>query len=208
MKTTCFPVLILLAAFIPLAAAAQSTLTLTPSATVVYPGEPLSIAVTLGGGALPSGIQWSAPLPGLVTAAGAATTAAGKTVQCATVASATNCVVSGLNKTKLGDGVVATITVPTATPGPLQLGLTGLLGATDTALPITITSAAVNVVVTTKCDIDKSGSVDANDVSGYLPQVLGSAPCNQSLTGDGKCDIRSLIVLIYAALPGGACAAR
>ncbi|MGC4050986.1 MAG: hypothetical protein QM757_16600 [Paludibaculum sp.] len=43
MKTTYLPVLVLLLAILPLAAAAQSTLTLTPSATVVYPGEPLSI---------------------------------------------------------------------------------------------------------------------------------------------------------------------
>ncbi|MGC4050987.1 MAG: hypothetical protein QM757_16605 [Paludibaculum sp.] len=113
-----------------------------------------------------------------------------------------------MNKNKLGDGVVATITVPTSTPGPLQFGLTGLLGSTDTALPITITSAPVTVTVTTRCDVDKSGATDANDVSAYLPQVLSCARCTQSLTGDGKCDVRSLIILIYAALPGGSCAAK
>jgi len=184
------------------------SLTLTPSATVVYPGEPLSISVALTGGATPAGLQWSAPLPGLAVTAGAASTAASKGVQCATVAGATNCLVYGINQSKIADGVVASIAVPTATPGPIQFGLTGLLGSTDTGQAIALTSAPVSVTVTTKCDIDKSGKTDPQDVGAYLPQALGSAPCTQSLTGDGKCDIRSLIVLIYAAMPGGVCAAK
>jgi len=190
------------------ASAFGQSLVLTPSAQVVYPGEPLSIAVALTGGSTPSGLQWSAPLPGLTVTAGAAATAASKGVQCATVGTATNCLVFGLNQQKIADGVVASIAVPTTTPGTLQFGLTNLLGSTDTGQGIPITSAPMTVTVTTKCDVDKSGKVDPQDVGAYLPQALGSAPCTQSLTGDGKCDIRSLIVLIYAALPGGSCSAK
>lgn len=190
------------------ASAFGQAITLTPSASVVYPGEPLTIAVTLGGNTTPAALQWTSPKPNVGVVAGAALTAAAKTVQCATVNGATTCLASGLNKTKIGDGVLATLSIPTAAPGALSFGLTNVLGATDAALPINYTTAPVSVTVTTRCDVDKSGVTNADDVNAYLPQFFGSAPCTQSLTGDGKCDVRSVIVLIFAALPGGSCSAK
>jgi hypothetical protein len=200
--------LFILSLIFAVCAMAQAVITTTPSAAVVYPGEPLTMTLSISGGTQPSGIQWTAPLQDLTATIGASGTAAAKTAQCATVAGKTNCIIYGINSNKILDGAVASIAIPTATPGTIQFALTNVLGSDAAGNAIPITAPPATVTVTTKCDVNKSGTTDAADVNAYLPQVIGSAPCTQSMTGDGKCDIRSLIVLIYGAMPGGVCSAK
>ena len=194
--------------FVSTVLGAQS-ITVTPSATVVYPGESLTATISLAGNAQPAAIQWTAPFSDLTHPVGTAATAASKEIRCATVNGATSCVVFGYNAIdRIGDGVLSTVQLPTTTPGTLQIGLANVLAASQSGEMIALTSAAVSVIVTSRCDINKSGAVDAADITAYLPQVLGAAPCTQPLLGNGKCNVGSLMVVINAAQPGGSCAAR
>jgi len=84
---------------------------------IVYTGNGNSLA----------GIQWTlTAFTGTVTATGAAAIAANKTLSCAVQGGGNEiCVVSGLNQTVIGDGVIATTSVPASLAGLVAVNPAG-----------------------------------------------------------------------------------
>ena len=157
--------------------------------------------------------QWTLTPPAGATLAapalGAASTAAGKVIQCGTGSFAALCLDAGigstLNANIIGSGVLATyaVTVPAGTaPGPIPLGLTGLLGANATAgSAVALATTGTTLTVTSIYDLNGDGVVNSADVQIMVtafqtPTCTGAA----AAVGDGKCDITGVMQEILAAL--------
>jgi hypothetical protein len=191
----------LLIALLFSALASAQTLTLTGPATA-RPGQTIAVNVMLADPpASLAATQWSVTLPTGYTAtavAGAASTAAAKDLYCSTLA--TTCLTVGINTNLYAAGVVATysLAVPAlATPGPVTIPLSGVVGATlagDAA--VLNAGAAYTFNVLSRWDLNGDGVVDVRDVQ-FLIDVLrlmwntGTIPVSSNdLNGDGKYDVR------------------
>src|SRR5580700_11314723 len=95
---------------------------LSISSATVSPGGVASLSVTLSvSGTAPAGLAWAitystAQIAGIVLTPGPLATAAGKTLACMPVSGGAMCVLSGLNSSAIGSGVVAYISA-TMLPG-------------------------------------------------------------------------------------------
>lgn len=196
---------------------AQATLNITGPSARVPAGSTATITLSAVGvtGQNVAGLQFS--LPGLSWAAtptiGAAGTAAGKSIYCATVTSGLNCLVVGFNSTVIADGVLATVqlTVPrSVVSGNTSLALSGTLGASPLGAAVTVGAGSpFSLATSSACDPDGSGTSTATDFTLVLPQWLGTAVCSPlaDLNSDGKCDILDATILAVA-VGGGACNAK
>jgi len=107
-----------------------------PGATVT-----LAVSLNLGTGTAPSSVQWDLDYStsdlslasGTYDATGAAASEAGKSVHCNSIAAGdVRCIISGINTTGIGNGVVATVR--------FQIHP----GTTDTSTPVSMVSAAAS----------------------------------------------------------------
>jgi hypothetical protein len=130
---------------------------LTLSSGVVSPGGTTSLNLSLAAvaGSSPAGVQWTfsyspSAIVSLSVSAGAAATAAGKSVSCAGSPGTYMCLLSGLNANTIQNGVAAIVTV-TISPGTTatSIGITNALGASaaGTNIPITATGGSITTVV-------------------------------------------------------------
>jgi uncharacterized protein (TIGR03437 family) len=113
---------------------------------------PISLTST---GTQPAALQWTvtyAPsdIVSVNVAAGAAATAAGKTIQCNIAPGSTLCILSGLNTTTIANGVVATLSIklavsPSSTSIPVSL--TGVVGASAAGLAISSTGSGAAITL-------------------------------------------------------------
>lgn len=192
------------------AVARGQTLTLTGPATA-RPGQTISVNVSLSGTAPDlAAMQWSLGLPTGYTVskatAGAASTAAGKTLYCN--AAWVNCLAVGINANLYAPGVVAThlVTVPLgATLGsatitiPGAAPLIGVVGATlvGGAAPLTVGPAyAFNVLAPT--DINGDGKTDIMDLQFMIQEIL-IGPLANDQNGDGVGNVRDVQTVAKAA---------
>ena len=107
---------------------ATLTLTITPASTTtlslssgsVTKGNSVSLNLSLAvSGSAPAGMQWTLSYPttdvtSVTVAAGSALTSAAKTLTCASQTGSVSCVASGMNANPVSSGVVAVVTVTTA----------------------------------------------------------------------------------------------
>jgi Dockerin type I domain len=150
----------------------------------------------------------------VVATTGTAAAAAGKTLTCATVAGVLNCIVVG-GVSALTDGQIATlqITLPkTAGSGTAPVSLSGLLAAvTDANGSVTGASLSASppftLSITSACDLNSDGTVNATDLASMVQQSLGVSACTADLNSDGKCSILDVQIAAGAAA-SGFCAAK
>jgi hypothetical protein len=117
------PVAVLICAAVLLAQYPVS-IALSPSAPSgqVQPGSTVNIPLNMSATTPPAGLQFSVTQPPEIAAlsvqAGAAATAAGKSIACATSSNVTTCIITGVNQLTMANGVVANIlaTVSATTP--------------------------------------------------------------------------------------------
>jgi hypothetical protein len=186
-------------------------LSITGPAGAIHAGSAATLSVSLTGSAGLSiaGLQWTIANPGgaVTCAAGAASTAASKTVACQTNGTTTTFVVYGINSTTLSDGVVASIAV--ALPISTQSGTTSELIATPLAANLsgefqTITAgAAFSLATVSACNVTGDATTSTADIAAELTDILiGSGGVD--LNGDGAVNILDLIRIVTAE-QGGTC---
>jgi hypothetical protein len=178
------------------------------------PGQTIAVDVLLASPSVDlAAMQWSiAPPPNYTiakAAAGAASTAAGKSLYCN--APATNCLVVGVNTNVYGAGVVATyqVTVPAAaTPGPVSISmpgaapLIGVIGSTLTGgtAPLSV-GAPYSFLVLAPTDLNGDGKTDIQDLLILIQEILGGGPVAGNQNGDGSSDVRDAQI-VARAVPG------
>ena len=140
----------------------------TPGATVT-----LDVSLTTGSGTAPSSVQWDLTysssdlslVSGTYDANGAAGTAAGKLVDCNTMsAGVVRCIVSGINTTSIGSGVLATLTFQIAS------------GTTDTSTTVSLMSPAASDANANALSITGSGATVT--INPPVTPVLSSLNCS------------------------------
>lgn len=188
------------------------TIMLTTTAQSARVGQPIPLSLTFTD-ATPSSamaaIQWAlSPAIPLTWTAGAASTAAAKTIACSPTTS--NCIAYGVNQNLLASGVIATtsLTIPAGTPtGPYTLSLPansptvfGLLGATVTGSGIPLPAASLTINILSRFDINSDGVVDNSDVSLWIAQIITTGTCSPlfDFNGDGLCNVEDIVILAGA----------
>jgi len=194
------------------AAFAQATLAASAAKRNLKINEPttLVIALTNGGPAVITALQWSEMFPSPSQAAvtnrlaGAAATAASKQLAC----QSPTCVVFGLNKIVIADGAVMTAdfsVLPGAPIGStLTLKLQGLVAtnAAGTAVPLAPGADLIITVLAEPGDLNSDGRIDLVDLLIMIDRILLRQPCaDADLNGDSVCDIRDAQVLVNKAVP-------
>ena len=175
--------------------AQQATLTMTGPATV-RPGATINANLSLSSpGSNLAGLQWSVSLPVGYTAtasAGAASTAAGKTLYCNPAASL--CLTVGVNQSLYAAGVVATyqIAIPSSAPaGSVTIPLSGLVAASLDAQNIPITAGPTySVTVLSRFDLNGDGAVNIQDLIYWLQRRFAmTSTLDEDLNGDGQYNV-------------------
>jgi hypothetical protein len=195
--------LLLACAFAALAWGQTLTLTGPPTAR---PGT--TIPVTLALAAPPASLaaaQWTVGLPAGYTAtaaAGAASTAAAKTLHCKP--DSTLCLTVGVNANLYAAGVVATyqLAIPAnASPGQVSIPLTGVIGA---ALDGSSAGLGAGVpfafAVLARTDLNGDGVTDVLDLQLMIQEILGG-PVAHDQNGDGLADVKDAQIVARAVLP-------
>jgi hypothetical protein len=140
--------------------------TLSLGSAVAKPGWTVDLPITLSGGAQPAALQWSLgfspDVTGVTVVAGPSAKAAGKAVSC----SANTCLLFGVNKAIIADGVIATATFQIA--------------ANPSATTIEIT---VKSVVAAKLD---GSSISASGIAGKVTLPGGSSAPGRPLEWNAK----------------------
>src|SRR4051812_33788832 len=167
-------------------------LTLSLGSATTQPGGVVNVDLTATptGGALPAGMQWRLTYPmssvsSVTFVAGAAATAAGKTLTCANNAGWVDCILFGVNATIISSGVVATATVTVlpgiaATTAALAVGNPASADAAGVAIPTTATGGTISVVPPAPSTWSISGNVSA----GNSATVVLSGAASKSTTAD------------------------
>jgi hypothetical protein len=137
------------AAFLCVAASAQ-TLTLTGPATARQ-GTTVTVSMRLSGSSStgPAGLQWSGALPSGFTSSAPTVTAASKSLQCGV----DKCLLFGMNQTSIANGAVVTfrLTVPAQAPtGYAQLSLSNLVGASRTGSTMSVARGSTYAIYVTR----------------------------------------------------------
>lgn len=192
--------LTLLLAFVTLTTA--QTLTLSAPQRV-KPGSKVTVTVALTGSEVnPAALQWTltAPLPA-AGVAGPAATAANK--QLYTVPSGI-AILAGMNRTALTPGPVAvyTIDIPVMQMEPVQLSLTGVLGATPDGAAISMQAGPpVLITMLRREDVNGDGALDTIDLQIIIDQIQGRSACGSAdLNGDSACNLFDVVAFINAAV--------
>ncbi len=167
------------------------------SGTVVAGGSVVLNLSLTSVGPQPSGLQWTFTYPaGDVTsmqvAAGAAATAALKTVSCGTAAGSMTCILFGMNTTAIGDGVVATLTLQAASSsaGAIVVGVANAIATSGAGTSIAA-SATGGTATVQSAQTPVPSSVSPASGSG-LTQTF-TAVYND---GNGAADIAGAYVLV------------
>ena len=145
--------------------------------------------------------------------AGAASTAAMKTITCGTPAATITCIIFGINSTTISDGVIATLNISlpaNSTPGSFSAAETNLSSANVSGVAVTINSGtALSFNILNPCDINGDGLVNAADVSLTVGQAIGASACSTAdLVGNGMCvGVNGLldVLRVINAVLGNAC---
>jgi len=203
---------LLLSALFSLPLWAQSATLNLSCSNNVRAGSTLTCSITLSGGSLPAGLQWtlatSSPVGAVIVTPAAAVISAQKNFLCN---AANMCLLTGINANQIADGALANLSIPIpAGSGNRQmtLNLSATIGASllGTALSATA-NPPVSVSVSSGCDINGDGQINAADVTAQQNGLLATPQTSSDLNSDGKSDVVDVQIVINAAR-GLACAAQ
>jgi hypothetical protein len=156
----------------------QTTLNVASGSAVQGGSVPLNVSLTAS--ISPAALQWTVSYaPGDVAsvsiAAGAALTAAGKTITCNAISGSTTCVAAGMNANTIGNGAVAVVTVTLAS------------STSSSSVPVSIGNAVGVLADGTAAAV--SGTAGAITVQGWQPPpvtVTGLSCAATSITTPGS----------------------
>src|SRR5689334_16443964 len=105
----------------------------------------------------PAGLQWTVSFPSDVasisSSAGAALTAAGKSLNCNPAAGKVTCLVSGMNTTEIGAGTLASLQVtlaPSGSNSTVSLPLSNVMGSLADGTSASVSGTGGSVTVTSQ----------------------------------------------------------
>ena len=148
-----------LVAFVSRLAAQTPSLTLSGGSGTTGGSFTLTVSMSSNGGTRPAAAQWDLNYSqadlvlaqGTFFSAGAAAIAAGKSVSCKTPAAGTvRCIVSGLNRTSIGDGDLASVTFQLVSNGKSAtstISFAKTLGADRAGAPIMLSGSSISVII-------------------------------------------------------------
>ena len=170
--------------------AQSSSLSLASASGVQGSSVSLNLSLNVTSGSGPAGVQWKLSYPStdivsLSATAGAALTAAGKTLNCNSAAGSITCLTSGMNSNALSSGVLAVLTANLATNAASSVSITmsDVMGALSNGSAATV-----------------SGSGGTLSVSQPTVSALQCSPSTVSSGGSSTCTV----TLAAAAPSGGA----
>lgn len=179
---------------------AQVTLSLAPGSGSPGTNVTLNVSLSATAGNQPAGVQWSLGYPAgdfsaVNVTAGAAATAAGKSLTCTSGGGASRCVLWGLNSTQMSNGVVASVTL-TISPSTLSTTSSVSMTAGQSTLPAATaisTSTAGATVTINQTVIPTLSTLTCNPTSLTPPAsssctvTIGSAaPAGGTVVGLGS----------------------
>jgi hypothetical protein len=133
--------------------AQSGAFTLSSGSTVPGGSALLNLSLASSGGQ-PVAVQWTftyspTDVVGITVSAGAAVTAAGKTMNCFSATGAYTCVVSGMNASTIANGIVATanVTVSSAITAA-AIGISGSVGADASGSAYAVSGTGSSITVT------------------------------------------------------------
>jgi len=203
---------LLLSALFSLPLWAQSATLNLSCSNNVRAGSTLTCSITLSGGSLPAGLQWtlatSSPVGAVIVTPAAAVISAQKNFLCN---AANMCLLTGINANQIADGALANLSIPLpAGSGNRQmtLNLSATIGASllGTALSATA-NPPVSVSVSSGCDINGDGQTNAADVTAQQNGLLATPQTSSDLNSDGK-SVVLYVQIVINAVRGLACAAN
>lgn len=135
---------------------AQVTTSISSGSALAGQSVVLNVTSQDTGSTAPAALQWSmnypaADISSVSVAVGPSASAAGKTVACSSGASATTCVVYGMNQNSISSGIIAQATVQLASAPvdqSIAIGISGVVASDPTGSAITDTGAGGTVTVT------------------------------------------------------------
>ena len=119
------------------------------------PGSVVSLNLSLTtGSTTPAGLQWTLSYPpsvisSVITTAGPALTAAGKTLSCGGSAGSVTCLATGMNTNPIGSGAVAVVTASLAagTSGTAAIAMSNTMGAGADGTVLSLSGAGGGITV-------------------------------------------------------------
>ena len=148
-----------LVAFVTQGRAQTPSLTLSRGSGATDGSITLTISINSNGGTRPAAVQWDLNYSqadlvlanGTFFSAGAAAISADKSVSCKTPAAGTvRCIVSGLNRTSIGDGDLASVTFQLVSNGKSAtstISFAKTLGADRAGAPIMLSGSSISVII-------------------------------------------------------------
>lgn len=142
-----------------------------------------SLAFTAGSTS-PAGLEWTLAYPanqitGITASAGAAATAAGKSIVCASASGVLTCLMTGLNTTGIGTGTVANFQVTLASNATsTSIAVTNPMGVagSGTGLPSLAASGGVITITTLSSVTCNPASLNENGTSTCTTTITQAAP--------------------------------
>lgn len=114
----------------------------------------VNISMSAGSGGAPAAVEWmftysTTAISGVTLTASSSVTAAGKTLTCAPATGSVKCILEGLNTTAIPSGVIAVaqFTVSASAPSSSSIGITGVVGASPSAVMLSATGVGSTLTV-------------------------------------------------------------
>lgn len=187
----------------------SQTLTVTSSATRLFPGQTATLTYVLAGQTNPniSALQFDqAVLTSLTVSnkvvAGTAASA-GKSLTCSQAGN--RCILVSIGSSVIANGTVltATLTVPVGTaPGSFNIALSNLFAASNTAQLVPVVSGPLLTITVAPAltDLNGDGQTTLLDINLIVAQVLaGTCPVGYDQDSNSVCDIRDVQIVAAAA---------
>jgi hypothetical protein len=162
-----------------------ANVTISSASGAGVPGGTVTVDITMTAatGDSPASLQWTTSvsagdITGMTFAAGAASTAAGKSVSCGSGTTTVTCLVFGINQTVIGNGVVATVTLnispsTLSTSTPLTLSQGAASNVSGASIPTTTVGSTIAIA-----QPPRPSSVSCNPSTVTTP---GSSNCTVTL---------------------------
>jgi len=166
---------------------AQSSLALSSSTAASGGSASLSLSLSAPAGTNVAALQWTLTYPTTVSnvsvTAGAALTAAVKTVTCASTTGGLKCVASGVNANTIANGVVATVSATVSGSASISVGVSGVLGATPDGSAISLAATGGTITLVSAVTISSLTCTPTSLSPG------GATTCTVKLSGTGGANV-------------------
>lgn len=169
-----------------------ASISLSSSPGLAPSGQAVTLTLTLTGGGGAAALQFD--LSGVPIGATITSTVTGKTATCngSSTVVPTRCILSGLNLTPIPDGQIATIQYSQPATAPTETVANPVSATPAGSAGVTLTGQ-----VSSRCDLNADGKIDATDVGLAITQAL-PAPVGTTI------NFLAIVKVLIAGF-GGAC---